>query len=586
MLLMPAYSSLLFSILRAPWTSGSRALSAWASDTGEAFLNAHVHAILGLVFLPHQALLSVDAIGRSMLRVFVTKRRLLEWETAAEAEVASRRKATVDSYLEWTPWLTMAIGALLWLVRPEALLVAGPILALWFLSRGISAWLNRPPRLGHRELKMKDKRFLEENAKKMCAFFEDWSSAETNWLIPDNVREDGPAAHRLSPTNLGFLLNARVGAVHLGLLSVPEFVERTKKTLESVLALPKFRGHLLNWYDVRTLTPLEPQFVSTVDSGNLVASLWTLKQAVLEFAAENSWKPGVDAEIAADLNDIAETCEALVRDMDFGFLYHSRKKVLSVGYDVTARLLEPSTYDLLASESRIASFVAIAKGDIPQEAWFHLGRGHTLVGRERVLLSWTGTMFEYLMPALWMRHYPQTVTQQSLEAVVRVQRRYGRRKRIPWGISESGCSSGSGCDYGYAPFGVPELAMKRCEKESLVVSPYSTFLALVVEPHETMWNLHRMAKLGWSGAYGFYEAADFTRGDGEIIRCWMAHHQGMSLLAICNLLYNNPFQRYFHAEPQVLATELLLHERVPSSVLVDVDEETPVPGVVAAAAEA
>ncbi len=335
--------------------------------------------------------------------------------------------------------------------------------------------------------------------------------------------------------------------------------------------LPKYRGHLLNWYDIKSLAPLEPRFVSTVDSGNLAACLWTLKQAALAFAAEPKPKRGVTASLAAALAGIAEICDRLVEQMDFEFLYQERKRVLSVGYDLCAGRLESSSYDLLASESRIASFVAIAKGDIPQEAWFHLGRGHTRVRDERVLLSWTGTMFEYLMPTLWMRHHPGTISAQTNEAVVRIQQEYAHRKGVPWGISESACDAAAGSEYGYEAFGIPELAMKRSATRSLVVSPYSSFLALAVDPAAAIRNLRRMAEFGWSGRYGFYEAIDYTHAGGEVIRSWMAHHQGMSLLAACNLLFDHPMQRYFHAEPRVMATELLLDERVPNGFVAPAD---------------
>ncbi|MEJ7606523.1 MAG: glucoamylase family protein [Bryobacteraceae bacterium] len=198
---------------------------------------------------------------------------------------------------------------------------------------------------------------------------------------------------------------------------------------------------------------------------------------------------------------------------------------MSVGYDASVGKLDHSSYDLLASESRIASFVAIAKGDIPQEAWFHLGRRHTLYKGEHVLMSWTGTMFEYLMPTLWMRDYPDTIMHRSMEAAVRVQRDYARRKGVPWGISESACQSDSGADYGYSAFGVPDLAMKRVDRERLVISPYSTFLALLVDPREALKNLQRMQEFEWLGRYGFYEAVDYSHAGGQPVRSWMAHHQ-------------------------------------------------------------
>ncbi|HVX65145.1 MAG TPA: glucoamylase family protein, partial [Bryobacteraceae bacterium] len=563
-LFLPVYSNLLFSFVRAPW--GRRTFVPWLRDTGTAFAQGHWRALLSLVFLLHQALLSLDAIVRSVLRVFITKRKLLEWETAAEAETAQRPRSTVDAYLEWTPWFSAALAATVWLLRPAALPVALPIIALWFASRGISAWLNGAPRVSNRALSEEDSQRLREWAEQMCRFFRDWSTEATQWLIPDSVHEDGQVALRLSPTNLGMLLNARIAAVHLGVLPLSQFVIETQATLDRMASLEKYRGHPLNWYDIQTLKPLEPRFVSTVDSGNLAAALWTLKQAAIAFAAAPTAKRGPTAGILVALESIAETCDRLVRDMDFGFLYLRRRKVLSVGYDIGAGRLEPSAYDLLASEARIASFIAIAKGDIPQEAWFHLGRAHTLYRGERALLSWTGTMFEYLMPSLWMHHFPGTIGNETMQAVVRIQREYARRKGTPWGISESACLGEDGGDCGYGPFGIPELAMKHVESERLVVAPYATFLALAVAPAEAMNNLRAMEEFGWCGRYGFYEAIDYSRSGAEVIRSWMAHHQGMSLLAVCNLLHDNPMSRHFHAEPQVLATELLLQERVPSAI--------------------
>ncbi len=561
---------LLFSILRV---ARSHDLRSWFHDAIRTLKDANTSAFLNLVFLLHQALISSDAIVRSILRMFVTGHKLLEWETAAEAEAARKSKATVDIYLEWTPVFSVLVGLLVWSLRPQAFAAAAPVLALWAGSRGLSAWLNRAPRASTRELNKDDIQWVREYGEKMCRFFREWSSPATNWLIPDNVREDGPAAMTLSPTNLGMLLNARIAAVHFGVLTLEAFAFETAMTLERLVALPKHRGHLLNWYDVETLEPAPgSQFVSTVDSGNLVASLWTLKQAALAFAAEPPGKRGLTPEIAAGLANIAATCDRQVREMDFGFLYEPRKKALSVGYDLAEGRLNASYYDLLASDSRMATFVAIAKGDIPQEAWFHLGRTHTLYEGERVLLSWTGTMFEYLMPAIWMRSHPGTILENSIRGAIRSQREYARRKGTPWGISESAHLMPEG-DYGYAPFGVPDLALKRSDSAKLVISPYAAFLAISVDPAASLKNLKQIEEYGWTGRYGFYEAIDYTHSGGAPIRSWMAHHQGMSLLAVCNLLFDQPFQRYFHAEPHVLATELLLHERVPASIRVDVDKE-------------
>ena len=219
----------------------------------------------------------------------------------------------------------------------------------------------------------------------------------------------------------------------------------------------------------------------------------------------------------------------------------------------------------------MASFVAIAKGDIPQDSWFRLGRGHTSFRGESVLLSWTGTMFEYLMPALWMKRYADTILDQTMKAVVRCQREYGRSRGVPWGISESAFVNEYTGDYGYAAFGIPELALQRPQSDTLVISPYSTFLAAGVDAAAAVANLRVMERFGWAGRYGFCEAIDYTRSGAEPVRMWMAHHQGMSLLAIVNLLFGNPFPRYFHAEPQVRATERLLQERTPAASLSEAD---------------
>jgi cyclic beta-1,2-glucan synthetase len=420
-------------------------------------------------------------------------------------------------------------------------------------------------------LKAKDATFLRESAERIWRFYKDWSSPANHWLIPDNVCEDGRVAQRLSPTNLGLLLNSRIAAVHLNLIGLSEFVHETKNTLESMDRLRKYRGHLLNWYDSESLAPLEPLFVSSVDSGNLAACLWTLKQASIEFIER-----GVTDDMRTELLAIATTCHRMVQEMDFRFLYQRRKKVLSVGYDVAAGKLEPASYDLLASESRIASFVAIAKGDVPQEAWFHLGRTHTLYGGRRVLLSWTGTMFEYLMPSLWMNQYTGTITESSVNAAVDAQQKFARGFGIPWGISESGCCSLTAAgDYDYAPFGLKALALKHSDAHHLVISPYSSFLALHVDPNGAIRNLRRMEELGWSGRYGFYESCDYGSGNPGLVRSWMAHHQGMSLLATCNILCGDAFRRHFHAEPQVMATDLLLHERVPTTVVPERQIDTP-----------
>ena len=286
-------------------------------------------------------------------------------------------------------------------------------------------------------------------------------------------------------------------------------------------------------------------------------------QALVGQARQNT------ALLIQELRRIAACAGQLANDMDFRFLFNHGRKLLSVGFDVDSQQLYSACYDLLASEARMALFVTIAKEEVPQEAWFLMGRPHALDGDRPVLLSWTGTMFEYLMPALWMRTYPNTLLERSRAEAVRSQQAYAARKRIPWGISESAYAKRDEAgNYQYRAFGLPPLALHKDETDALVISPYSTLLALPVDTGASVRNLRRISKEGWMGSYGFYEAADYTaaprssrRHSYELVRCWMAHHQGMSLLAIANLFHDSVLQRWFHNNPRVQATELLLQEK-------------------------
>ena len=724
-LVIPSWFEFAFALVRA---AIERKMSV-AREAVATFYAANFSVLLNLVFLAHQTLLSLDAVARALVRRKVTRERLLEWETAAQAELGTRQ-TVLDRYLDAMPFFAVGLGLLVWLVRPHSLIAAIPVLALWAGSKAVALWLNESPVVSKDALSRQDTLFLRRAALYTWRYFAEFCTEEHNWLIPDNIQEDPPAvAARISPTNLGLLLNARQVAVELGYLTVPELMVLTERTLTTVSRLVKHRGHLLNWYDTRTLVPLTPLVVSSVDSGNLLASLWTLQQGCLarirqpllhrrlaeglldhlrilaeagafprkqlaQYEAklrEKSWLPSVlerreevenyfasgessraadtrwfcqqaqlqlqniwqmtaayepwwlpefaplreglglnakfmgrvplqklpdlirELETGADrlLSSMPEVdrplCERfrlrliearsntvslieslrrlsaqageLADAMDFSFLIDPHRKLMSVGFDVHSQHLLNSCYDLLATESRTAVFIAIAKDDIPQDCWFLLGRGHTLDHGRPVLLSWTGTMFEYLMPSLWMRSYPNTLLDRSQVAAVRSQQAYADRKGVPWGISESAYSKLDGHgNYQYQAFGLPQLSLMRRESNPLVISPYSTFLALSVDRRGALRNLHRMDALGWFGSWGFYESADYTVVGGrfrsprcEIVRCWMAHHQGMSLLSLANLLCDNVVQRWFHADRRVQATELLLQEKpvvhVPSDEL-------------------
>ncbi|MFZ0857232.1 MAG: glucoamylase family protein [Candidatus Acidiferrales bacterium] len=730
----PTYFPFLVSIIRA---GPERFTAAFWKNFGADLVGATERLFFRITFLCYQGVVTMDAVVRTVIRVTITRRRMLEWETAAEAEiVAHKKQSPVENYMEWMPLLSFGIAVVIAAFRPTSLAIALPFLALWASSKPICHWLNQPYRSGVTPLGEKDRAMLRGAALRTWRFFRQYSTAEENWLIPDIVQEAAPfAAHQISTTNLGFLLNARLVAYDLGFVTLREFIAITQKTFETMERLTKSNGHLYNWYNTKTLEPLTPRFISTVDNGNLVCCLWTLKNgcaeakkapifqealwrgledhldliaeflpkekkhermaarieemklrtrakmsgdamwldlvhgleadvAMLEMelaeakiAEEGRWwahelsarlhqlgkmvqdftpwvlpevakylrafeissdepvngltlqsavnanvelqarlkeflaQPGLDSETRAmaesvgvrlansaeicrevrgNLEGIAATTEKWTREMDFGFFYNARKKAVSIGYDVEHGCLLEYYYDVFASEARAAVFVAVAKGEIPQETWLQLRRPHALYKRHRVILSWSGTMFEYLLPALWMKSYPNTIFERSGQGAVRAQQKYTRKAGVPWGISESSCiDKNPDGFYRYHAFGVPGLAMNRTSTPELVISPYSTFLGLLVDAAGAGKNLRRMKEMGWVGAHGFFESADFTSsrvGEGkqyELVRCWMAHHQGMILLAVANVLCDAPMQRRFHAEPLVEATERLLHEKFP-----------------------
>lgn len=717
LLFAPSLVSLLFSVGRA-WASPQK------GEVQEAFVGFGQNltiTLINLAFLPHQMLMALDAIIRSLVRRFITGQRLLEWETAAQAESTGGKTTPVDRYLQATPIVTIGIALVVAVVHRESLLVAAPLLVLWLFESAITAWLNHPPRDERQRLNGKQKEFLREMALRTWRFFYEYGGAKHNYLVPDNVEEHELfEAARVSPTNFGLLLNARQAAHTFGYLTVTEFVELCHHSLDTFDRMEKRNGHIYNWYDTRTLKPIAPRVVSSVDSGNLAASFYTLRSGAEEMLQqplldERQWAgirdllallatlDGLPAELAPapegdelrpwldwccsaqlcpafdtvrgpdgqpfDLTDKTHTegewwlaellrrfnavctlvrdyipwldreyqplepvlkeaglvpiargvayiddldarlqrawsgksvdqaeiylieklrallamarerqsalaqkltqleqrAEKCVAEMDFAFLIEPSRGILSIGYMVEQEELHKACYDLLCSEARIGAFVAVARGDASQQSWFKLGRIHTVAYGRPALISWTGTMFEYLMPALWMRSYPDTLVTRTLDNVVAIQRAFAKEHgNIPWGISECGYAEmDDQGHYHYLAFGMPSIALKWDAIAGPVISPYSSFLALMIDEMEALKNLKRMASMGWVGAYGFYEAGDYQKSlkKPALTKEWMAHHQGMSLLAVLNLLHNNIAQEWFHANANLKATELLLHEK-------------------------
>ena len=735
-------AQLLFRPLAQPFTmattrQGMRGftLSGMARDALRALADA--------AFLPHQAGLALDAIVRATYRRFVSHRGMLQW-TSAQDLPGSGPKGPRTLMIGMALVSLASVAAALLMLRgmPTGFANAGAWLAAWFLSP-IFAWaLNLKPRAQARPLALPpaDARFLREISRRTWRYFDDFVTAETSWLPPDNyqVSPRNEVAMRTSPTNIGLWMLSVLAARDFGYQTVDQVIEKLSLTMRAVGTLQRFEGHLLNWYDIRTLAPLEPRYVSSVDSGNLLGSLWALEQGLEEMfrapildgvvlsglrdtgrilrrilgrgrsssnasrvlsALLGQWEnpparfveslgllrlgaedlaalagPEDDrtywagqlekqASVARHLADRylgwmealagkseeqidslgAEAAEAVRRDLsrapslvdlangqvgcipileklrdsakapgdplgpwldevlqafstarwlagemlDVGrrlaadcrtlseqiamrFLYDPERRLFAVGYNVSEGRRDTAFYDLLASEARLGSFAAIARGDVPVEHWFALSRPYTSVGRRRVLLSWTGTMFEYLMPLILQQSLPNTLLEEAARGAVSVQVAYARRHHVPWGISESTFADlDINRIYQYRAFGVPKLGLKRQTDEKLVVAPYATLLAVGFSPLETLRNLRRLAALGLLAGHGYYDAIDFSRqpgragGKGVIVQAYMAHHQGMGFLALANFLLDGVIRRRFHTDGRVRSVEPLLHERIP-----------------------
>ncbi len=657
------------------------------SAVAHAFSRRMMQFIFEFSCLPYEAYFSLDAIVRTAWRMVVTHRGLLEWNPSSEAgnksgglEDGSLASSILAMWI--APVMAAADAGYLAISAPATLLVATPVLMLWFSSPAIAWWISRPLARRKTTLTVEQMHFLRTLSRRTWAFFDNFVGAEDHWLPPDNYQEYRTAAiaHRTSPTNMGLALLANLSAYDFGYISGGQLVKRTTDTLHTMEGLERHRGHFFNWYDTLTLQPLLPLYISTVDSGNLAAHLLTLRAGLNALPDDKILGPqlfnglddtlrilaktidGVAAEqvntfwselekvsitaplmvaavrahllrfdsLAANLvSQVAPDSESLVwaqalarqvregldeleafeslaeiptlselaklnteggvrarnrmaaiegivlqsekmATMEYDFLYDETRQLLTIGYNVAERRTDSGYYDLLASEARLCCFVAIAQGQLPQDSWFALGRLLTSVGGEPVLLSWSGSMFEYLMPLLVMPTYEHTLLDQTCKAAVTRQIEYGRQNRVPWGMSESGYNTVDvHLNYQYRAFGVPGLGLKRGLAEDLVIAPYASALALMVAPREACLNMQRLSNQGLVGRFGFYEAIDYTparqrRGQtSTVVRSFMAHHQGMSLLALAYLILERPMQKRFESERMFQAIMPLLQERIP-----------------------
>jgi cellobiose phosphorylase len=737
-------------------------------SAGRAILRYLAQAGLSLTFLPYEAFFSLDAVVRTGGRMLFTHKRLLEWNSSSSSKSSGRSDLAGIYRSMWiAPAAAIAMASYLAFLRPDVLYIVWPLLISWSLAPAVAWWISLPLEAPKAKLSESQTIFLRNLSRKTWKFFETFVGPESHWLPPDNYQENprSVVANGTSPTNMGLSLLANLAAYDFGYISAGKLIERTGSSLQSMKVLERFQGHFYNWYDVKLLLPMQPKYISTVDSGNLAGHLLTLQQGLFELpeqkilplqvfeglrdtlyilmdayrgggppdesrkdivppevlgqidrfqaelqlppgtlsaalmlldqqakAAEETidslgpepndpvrlWMQAYERQLRDHLDDLVfmapwlkdplwamthspveeglihDSAEHVVKlselqaellvldsipslkevteialklrpmidqilgslqgedhrderdrflqlgqmiteagdrasnriasieklaiecgelaEIKYDFLFDNSRRLLAIGYNVDDIRRDESCYDLLASEARLSSFVAIAQGSLKQEHWFALGRMLTIAGGELALLSWGGTMFEYLMPQLIMPTYENTLLSQTYGAIVRRQIEYGEQRGVPWGISESGYNmTDVNLIYQYRAFGVPGLGFKRGLIEDLVIAPYASALALMVEPAEACTNLQRMDAEGYLGLYGFYEAIDYTPSrlsrdeTSSTVQSFMAHHQAMSFLSLAYVLLDRPMQRRFMANPIFQAADLLLQERVPKA---------------------
>ena len=526
-----------------------------------------------------QAALLADAVARALWRSAVSRRGLLQWTTAAAAEAAAANGlvALLRAHARLSVAALLLGAALLTLGTPAPGLTLA-LCVLWALTPLWIAWASRPPR-PPRALGEEDRIYLLGVARDTWSWFEAHVNAGTHHLPPDNVQTvpHTMVAQRTSPTNIGLYLLALACARSFGWISTEGMADRLQATLDTLDLLPREHGHFMNWIDTLTLQTLQPAYVSTVDSGNLCGHLLAVATACDQANG--------DPPLRARLSLLARRCRALAEGTEFGFLYNPRRRLLHIGWRVSGTdagpQLDDSHYDLLASESRLASLWAIAKGDVPAAHWAALGRPFQATAREVGLRSWSGSMFEYLMPALVLDEPAGSVLASASHMAVQEQRAFALRHDLPWGVSESAYASADRTlAYQYAPQGVARLALRRTPPDERVVAPYASALAAMLQPHEAVANLLRLQTLHARGTWGFIEALDYTpsrqpeAGSKEgghappftLVSTFMAHHQGMTLVALANVLLQSLPRRWGMADARLAAVAPLLQERVPREV--------------------
>ncbi len=516
-----------------------------------------------LILLPKTAINAIDAVMRALYRRFVSHRNLMEWTTAAQAE---RRKNSFWQVLAGY-WCTCIPGFLLLLWGRGFVRLTG----LLFLF-AVPVVLYSQRKYHEKTVCLTDAQTdaLLSAAASMWEFYQDFANESENWLPPDNVQESPVyhTAHRTSPTNIGMLLLSALSARDLELIDTAVMVRQVTNTITTVEKLKKFHGNLYNWYSTRDLEVLKPQYVSTVDSGNFVCCLVALKEGMKEYRGEST-----------EIEPLIDRIVKLIDQTDLSIFYDKSKRLFSIGYDSRTGKLSDSSYDMLMSEARMTSYYAIAKRQVPLKHWSALGRTLARHNFYTGPISWTGTMFEYFMPELLLHCIDGSLGYEGLRFCLYCQKRRARQKGVPFGISESGYYAfDSRLNYQYQAFGVQKLALKKGQNLNTVISPYSSFLVLPYDFEAAYRNLYWLKRIGAFGKYGFYEAVDFTAGrvmdsPYQIVKSYMAHHVGMSMISVNNVLNHGVMQRRFLRDREMNRANELLQEKVMtgSTVYRDID---------------
>ena len=560
-----------------------------------------IRGVLELGLIPDKAYTSLKAIAKTLYRMYRSKKHLLEWTTAEEAEKNSKTDLISYNKSMWFN-LVCGIGLIVFTIiklffKNGSILLLG-LGILWVITPSVMKIISKKQteEMAIDYLTKEEKEYLLDVGRKTWSYFKENITEKSNYLPPDNYQEDRKeqVVYRTSPTNIGLGLLAVTASYDMGYESLEDTLNLLSKMLDTISKMQKWNGHLYNWYDIKTLNPLTPKYVSTVDSGNFIGYLYTLKQflediinniKVNRHIKNNSVKSikldqNVNEEKISQITTMLDIIDNLITNTDFSHLYCKESRIFSIGFNVEEGALTKSYYDLLASEARQASLIAIAKKDVSLKHWYTLSRTLTTLNRYKGLISWSGTMFEYLMPNINIPKYPGSIISESSEFAIMSQQEYAKELNIPWGISEAAFNLRDlNNNYQYKAFGIPWLGLKRGLADEMVVSSYGTIMAINDAPVDTIENIKRLEKEGMYGKYGFYESIDYTlnrlrKGEkSAVVKTYMAHHQGLILLSLDNLFNKNILQTRFMNNPEIEAVEILLEERMPENVIITKEQK-------------